>query len=181
MATLGGTLSSPPLGALAHPTFGLDTGEDLDVMDGLFFNELSDLPVEPSHRGGTTQYVAAPPPQAPGDTPITDEELIGASRGVPRPDSAPRRGDRRGARLARAAFAPRRSGKERKARSARAARRPLAPPAIPPSVTTPSPCVVASLPLPGAEPAAPGPAVGGQDRGGEGRPDSTVCLGQSGP
>ena len=54
--------------ATQAPTFGLD-GSELDVMDGLFFNELTDLPVEPAHN----QTLFAQPKSEP---PITDEELI---------------------------------------------------------------------------------------------------------
>ena len=60
--------------ALSGPTFGLDASEELDVMDGLFFNELSDLPVEP----GSAKMYGSSGPQPVVDTPITDEELIGA-------------------------------------------------------------------------------------------------------
>ena len=54
--------------ATQAPTFGLD-GSELDVMDGLFFNELTDLPVEPAHN----QTLFAQPKSEP---PITDEELV---------------------------------------------------------------------------------------------------------
>ena len=54
--------------ATQAPTFGLD-GSELDVMDGLFFNELTDLPVEPAHN----QTLFAQPKSEP---PITDEELL---------------------------------------------------------------------------------------------------------
>ena len=61
----------------AHvPTFGLD-GSELDVMDGLFFNELTDLPVEPAPNA---QFQAKPA--------ITDEELI-ASLPLPPAEAAP--------------------------------------------------------------------------------------------
>ena len=64
--------------ATQAPTFGLD-GSELDVMDGLFFNELTDLPVEPAHN----QTLFAQPKSEP---PITDEELIAS---LPLPHEAP--------------------------------------------------------------------------------------------
>ncbi|KAH8047765.1 PAS domain-containing protein [Aureococcus anophagefferens] len=62
--------------ALSGPTFGLEASEELDVMDGLFFNELSDLPVEP----GSAKMYSSSGPQPVVDTPITGESSSRARR-----------------------------------------------------------------------------------------------------
>ena len=84
-------------------------------MDGLFFNELSDLPVEP----GSAKMYGSSGPQPVVDTPITDEELIGAraasGTGGPRraPGAHPRAARRTSAR-ARAKLGPRARGVPRR-------------------------------------------------------------------
>ena len=111
--------------ALSGPTFGLDASEELDVMDGLFFNELSDLPVEP----GSAKMYGSSGPQPVVDTPITDEELIGARAASG--TGGPRRAPGAHPRVARA---------RARARNRARARSPAAIP------TAPRPA--ASLPLP---------------------------------